>query len=231
MFKKAAVFATFCAVGLFPHLMLAADQGSRVVALSRADNLADAYSPAGKVKIRLREIRVETTGPYGKPVPHRMFLLFEPKTGAFSWIVTVEGPPTDVSMLTNWFRTHRAAFLRDNSLYIFTAETGPLALYVQGPSGHASSIDDAEAQAIRATAALNDPPGNVDLVQPWKVAQLTELSADFVHTPGSAILGPDPSVTDVQWDGSHWIVTLQARWTEAITLNAGYNVVSMRKVE
>jgi hypothetical protein len=191
----------------------------------------DAYSPSGRTGIQLREVRVNTTGPYGKPVPHRVFLLFDPKSGAFSWHVAIDGNPSDTLEQTNWFKRNRAAFLKDNSIYIFTAESGPLAIYVQGPSGHASNIDNAEEQAIRATSALNDPPGNVDIVQPWKVALLSGLSADFAHAPGSATQGPDPKVIGLDWDGEHWIVTLKARWTEAVTLDADYNVVSMRKVE
>src|SRR6266550_8872822 len=102
----------------------------------------------------------------------------------------------------------------------------PLLLYIHDYPGHASSMDDAEKKALRSTAELNDPPREVDVARPAHTVPLTGLSLDFVHAPGNAIFGPQPRVIDVRWDGQHWLVTLKARWTETITLDAGYYLES-----
>jgi hypothetical protein len=44
-------------------------------------------------------------------------------------------------------------------------------------------------------------------------------------------LGETPKVTGVKWDGKHWTLTLVARWTETITLDASFNLVSMNKTQ
>ncbi|MGB9407247.1 MAG: hypothetical protein WCA89_06885 [Terracidiphilus sp.] len=231
MFKKTAVQILVYALSMLAPLRLTAGPDRHVVPLSRLDDVGSACSITGKVKIELREIRVETTGPYGKPVPHRIFILFDPQSGAFSWIVTIEGSATDVSVQTTLFKSGRAAFLKDNSIFTFSSKM--LTLYIQDPQGHASSMDEAEQTALSSTAEFNDPPGNVDFARPPHKVQLTGLSLDFVSRPGSAALEMDPKVTDVRWDGDkqHWIITLKARWTEEVTLDADYKLVSMKKVE
>lgn len=212
---------------------LTAGPDRHVVPLSRLDDAGSAYSTTGKVKVDLREVRVETTGPSGKPVPHRVFIMFDRQSGAFSWIVTMEGSSTDASNMskqTTLFKSGRAAFLKDNSIFTFSIKM--LTLYIQDSQGLASSMDEAEQTALISTAQLNDPPGNVDFVRPSHTIQLRGLSLDFISKPGSETLDVEPKVIDVRWneDKQCWIVTLQARWIEEITLNAEYKVVSMKRV-
>jgi hypothetical protein len=75
------------------------------------------------------------------------------------------------------------------------------------------------------------PLGMREETQLWHIVPLPSLGRDFTSAPMSAAIGPDPNVTDVRWDGKNWIVSLQGRWTEQITLDTNYNVVSMQKVE
>jgi hypothetical protein len=231
MFKKKTILFSICQLAVVHASLFGGAPDSHMHVISRADDVGGAYSVSGKARIQMREVRVETTGPSGKPVPHRLFLLFDPQSGIFSWHVAIEGQPSNLSEQTQWFNRNRAAFVKEGRLYTFTAETGPLALYVQESASRASSIDDAEEQALRSLGALNDPPGNVDVVKPWHAVRLSALSPDFVNTPGSAIFGPDPKVVDVEWDGKHWLVVLQARWKESVTLDAKFNLLSVRKVQ
>jgi hypothetical protein len=92
-------------------------------------------------------------------------------------------------------------------------------------------MDDAEAQALTAASEATKHRGWLDPGPNTRVISLLNLGRDFTIPPLSVATSITPKVTNVQWDGSHWIVTLQARWTAEITLDANYNVVSMRKVE
>ena len=231
MFKRTTSLVIVYALSMVFPLPSVAGPDPHVVPLARVDDTGVALSATGKVKIELRELRVELTGPYGKPVPHRIFILFEPQSGAFSWTVGVDDSPTDKSMLTKWFKSDRAAFLKDGCLVTFTARSVPLRLYVQNCAGHASTMDDAEEKSLSFAAELNDPPGDIDSARPSHTVPLDGLSLDFVHEPENALIGPDPKVIDVQWDGLHWIVTIKARWIEAIILDGDYNLVSMEKIE
>jgi len=212
-------------------MQLSAAPDRHIVPLLRIDDVSSAYSTTGKVKIELRDLRVEMTGPQSKPAPYTIFLLFEPQSGAFSWSISLGNSATDVSEQTNWFKSYRAAFLKDDRLVTFTASMQ--VLRIQDFQGHASSMNEAEQKALSSAAALNDPPGNAEFAQLFHDVTLAGLSLDFECEPGNEICGPDPKVIDVQWDRveQHWIVTLQARWTEEITLDADYNVVSMKEVE
>ena len=231
MFRKTAVLIFINALVMLAPPRLAAGPDRHVVLVSRLADVGSANSKTGKVKTELREVQVEMTGPYGKPEPYRLFLIFEPQSGAFSWTISLKDPAADLSELTKWFKRDRAAFLRDDRLVTFTAyrET----LEIQDFQGHASSVDEAEQKALSSAAALNDPPGSMESAQPFHKVTLDGLSTDFDCEPGFAVCGPSPKVIDVQWDRveQHWIVTLKARWTEEFTLDADYNVVSMRKVE
>lgn len=231
MFRKQAILIFIYALGWLAPLPAAASPDRHVVLLSRKTDVGSADSTTGKISIELREVQVEMTGPYGKPRPYRLFLIFEPQSGAFSWTISSKVPAADLSELTKWFKRDRAAFLKDNRLVTFTAyrET----LEIQDFQDHASSSDEAEQKALSSASALNDPPGNMEFTQPFHKVTLNGLSLNFDCEPGNAICGPSPKVIDVQWDRSeqHWIVTLQARWTEEVTLDADYNLVSMRKIE
>src|SRR5271166_216724 len=87
MLMRTAVLTLFCALGVFPDPSLAREQDSHFTVITRFSDVGSAYSASGKVKIELRETRVEATGPYGKAVPERILIMFEPKSGEFSWNV------------------------------------------------------------------------------------------------------------------------------------------------
>jgi len=221
-------------LALLVPLSLPAQAGgpdSRFVVTTRFDDAWSAYSTTGKTKIELREIRVEGTGAYGKTVPERILVIFEPRSGAFSWCLFGEDSvATDASNQTKAFENKRAVFLKGDSLVVFMGGISPK-LYVRDFRGHATDINDAEAQALRGATEFPTPPGMREEAQLWHIVQLPSLGRDFISPPMSAAVGPDPRVTDVRWDGQNWMVTLQGRWTEQITLDPNYNVVSMQKVE
>lgn len=230
-FKKTAVLISLCQVAAVAAPPVTGSADPHIVAVSQVSDTGAAFSPTGKEAIQLREARIQVTGPHEQPVSRRLFLVFDPKRGAFCWHVAIEGSPTDLSEQTTWFKRYRAAFEKDGIIYVFTAENGPLVILVQQSSGRATSMGNAEEQALRAVATLNDPPGNVNIGQQWHTVLLSRLSPDFVQAPESQTSGPEPKVDDVQWDGEHWILTLAARWREVITLDAEYNVLSMKKVD
>ncbi len=97
MFKRTTVVIVILALSTLASPLSASGPDRHVVALSRFNDVGSAYSTTGKVKIELREVRVRTTGSDGQSETLRIFLLFEPQSGAFSWIVT------------NWFKSDRAA--------------------------------------------------------------------------------------------------------------------------
>lgn len=232
MFKRTATFMLFCAPSLLPGQSLAGQADSHFVATSRFDDAWSAYSPSGKIKIELREIRGEAMGAYGKPIPERILVIFEPTSGAFSWCLFVEDSlATNASRQTKALESKRAVFLKGDSLVVFMGGGISPKLYVRDIRDHATNMDDAEAKALRAAAEFHTPPDKRDEAQLWHIVPLPSLGRDFITAPMSAAGGPDPNVTDVRWDGQNWIVTLQGRWTEQITLDANYNVVSMQKVE
>ena len=91
-------------------------------------------------------------------------------------------------------------------------------------------MDEAETKALTAAAALHSPPTMEDETRLWHIVQLPTLGHDFVSPPMSAEVGLAPKVIGVQWHGNSWVVILHGQWTEAITLDSGYNLVSMKRV-
>jgi hypothetical protein len=232
MSKISAVFVLFGAFNIFLPPLSAQNVNSPFAVTSRFNDVWTADSTSGKVKIDLREIRVEAAGPYGKPVPERIVVLFEPESRAFSWyLVGEDSRVTDTSRQTRSIKNERAVFLRDGSLVIFMGGSSPK-LYVRDFQDNAISMDDAEAKALRAAAEFHKPPDKQDEENLWHTVMLKALGLDFITEPGSEEGGLDPKVIDVRWDEDkqHWIVTLQARWKAEVTLDADYNLVSMKKV-
>jgi hypothetical protein len=94
-------------------------------------------------------------------------------------------------------------------------------------------MDDAEAQALKAAGESTKHRGWLDPGPNTRVISLLNLDRDFTVPPLSVATSIMPKVTDVRWDADahHWVVTLKARWTAEVILDANYNVVSMRKIE
>jgi hypothetical protein len=230
MFKIVGIAIALCAVCIHALPLSAGGPGHRVAPISRSNEIGSAFCENGKVKIELREVQARMIDPHGKSEPLRIFLLFEPQSGAFNWTVTDDVSPTDPSLQMRWFKSEHAAFLRGGNLILFAAEAVPLRISIEDHPGHASSMDDAEVQALGSLAVFNDPPRDDLIARPFRSVALPGLTKDFVFMPGSAVSGPDPKVIDVQWDGRHWIVSLQALWTEVITLDSNYNLMSIEKV-
>ena len=125
----------------------------------------------------------------------------------------------------------QAAYLQDGKLIHFMALPSPLRLFVNDVSGHASDMNDAAAKALKSASESVDPDGDLDQVPGVHVISLSRVGLDFTTLPMSAApSGVTPRVVDVQWQGKYWIVAIQARWKEAITLDAGFNLVSMAKM-
>jgi hypothetical protein len=229
MFNRTSLSVTLWLLFALASPLSSTASDRHVVARSHLDDVGRAFSQNGQVNIALREIRANMNEPDGKLVPLRIFILFEPQSGAFAWTVTDDVSANDWSMQTKWFKSDRAISLKDGGMVLFTAQATPLQLYIEDSSGHASSMDDAEKQVLSNTAEFNDPPRDELSSRPLSYVPLTGLIVDFVFGPESAVSGPAPKVVDLQWDGKHWIVDLQARWIEEIILDPDYKLVSMKR--
>ncbi|MGD0888910.1 MAG: hypothetical protein ABR889_06660 [Acidobacteriaceae bacterium] len=212
------------AVGAIPQL----------TAKSQVDSVGTAYTPNGNVKIELREVRTEAMG-LTEPRPLSVLVIFEPESGAFSWRVTDADLATP-SLRIAELKDEQAVFLKDGEIIDFRSVWSPPVIYVRAYRGHASNMDDAEAQALNAASASSLDPreGNLEAGQGARVVSLVGIGSDFFYSPDNSFPEvPIPKVTAVRWDGGaqHWIVTLQARWKAEITLDAYYSLVSMKKVE
>jgi hypothetical protein len=210
--------------------MVAAGSTPHLTASSRFDSEDTAYTPDGTVKIELREVQTVATGTE-EPEHLSVFVLFEPTSKAFTWRLQASDE-TGRSKISR-FKNEHAAFLKDGEIVEYW--TLMFRIYIRDYRGHASSMDDAETKALeaasRSIASKENLLGNG---RDMRVVALTGIDSDFLCPPMSeAPSVVAPNVTDVRWDGDkqHWIVTLQARWIEEITLDADYNLVSMKKVE
>jgi len=182
------------------------------------------------VKLELREVRTDVVLPDG-PAKLSVLVLFEPNSGAFLWRLDLADVSASLRALQ--FADGQAAFLKDGEIIHFRAMDGPPRLFVLEFRGHASSMDDAEAQALKAAGESTKHRGWLDPGPNTRVISLLNLDRDFTVPPLSVATSIMPKVTDVRWDADahHWVVTLKARWTAEVILDANYNVVSMRKIE
>ncbi len=221
-------------LGANAHLSLpiGAAPDTHLKIVDRFDGQGCARSASGENKLQVREIKLQSTGAYGKPVPHIMIVLYDPQSRAYSWNVSLEeSSPATAHPRMQAYESCNTVFLKGDQLVVFMTGIPPGPLYVNESHGRALNMNDAEQKALESVAVLNDPPGNVDVAKQWTEVPLTGLSADFTQTPGNAIPDVKPQLTNVRWDGEHWHINLQARWTEVITLDANYNLVAMKKVE
>lgn len=216
------------------YMTVSAQVGGRPMAVTdRFDNEINAYSTSGTVKLQIREIRIETPGNGERYRGNRIVIIFDPRSGAYSWQIYAEGDaPREASDVINTFGQDRVVYLKDGVLTVFLSQSQP-SLSVREYRDRASDLNNAEAKTLSAMKMWNTSPGSLDIASSslWKCLLLPQLGLEFVVLPMSQTAGMTPKITNVQWDGKHWVVTLSARWTADVTLDSAYNLVSITKVE
>jgi hypothetical protein len=212
-------------------LTLRAAPGHHLVVSSRADDTGFIFSSSGKISVQLREVSVESAEEGGRTERSRVLVLFEPHSGAFSWEVFPEDSvPNDSARQLRAFKEKRAGYLLDGTIYIFMVGISP-AIYVREFRGQAATMNEAEKKALARAEIANSSPAELYRANSWRIVRLAKLGHDFVAPPMSQTVGHDPIIDDVQRDGKKWIVTIRGSWTEVVTLDEDFNLVSMNSAD
>ena len=207
----------------------AAGSTPQLTVSSRFDSEDVAYTPAGKVKIALREVQTEATGTQ-EPKHLSVFVLFDPTSKAFTWRIQVSNE-TGKSKVSQ-FKNEHAAFLKNGEIIEFWALL--FRIYIRDYHGHASSMDDAESKALEAASlSIASKENLLGNGKDMRVVALTGINSDFLYPPMSeapSIIAP--KVTNVRWDEDkkYWAVTLEGRWKAEVTLDVDYNLASINDI-
>lgn len=202
-----------------------------VVPFSQADRSGVATTLVGHLPIQIREICANRISSTGKKTPLRVLILFEPKSGAYAWIVTDGVALSNKSLLTDWFVNFEAAFLKKGRLFTFAARMAPLALIVHRSRSHVPNLQDAERSVLQMVAAYKDPPRELMTQYPPVEISITKIGIGFDLAPDNAMYGPQPKVLSVRWMDGNWVVTLKSRWIEVVTLSADYKLVRFERIQ
>jgi hypothetical protein len=218
---------------LFPLTALAAESGFHLVEISHVDDVGSGITTTGPVKIEMREVITEMPAAKGTTRTLGVVVLYEPSSGALLWRIW-NADRRYPSLGLSHFKESQTLYLFFDTLIDFAALPDPNMLFICEHRGHASSIDQATAEALDAASASNDPLGDLERGLAMHKISLRDLGPEFTNPPMNVAPTPIslyPKVIDVRRDADHWIVTLQSRWKEAITLDSKYNLVSMKKLE
>jgi hypothetical protein len=204
-------------------------QVDQFVEKSHVDSSGSAFTPDGKIKVALREVQIEVRGTKG-PITLSVLVMRDPSSGAYSWRVHTAAP-MNPSLRLEQFNDSQAAFLKNGEFTDFMALPTPLRLFVHQFSGRALNMNEAVDKSLKEASASLHPFGDVETAQGVHEVSLLAVGRDFTSNPMSVtVFDMMPRVSDVQWDGKHWTVTLKARWTEEIILDSDFKVISMREV-
>jgi hypothetical protein len=205
-------------------------QVHRFVESSHVDGSGSVFTSGGRVKVDLREVRTEMDGAKG-PIALSVLVMRDPKSGAYSW-QTHTADPANPSLRSQQFNDSQAAFLKHDEFTDFMVLPTPLRLFVHQHNGRAHNMNEAVDRSLKEAGAALQPRGDVETTQGLRAIPLLAVGRDFTSNPMSVtVFDVMPKVTNVQWDGKYWTVTLQARRRAVVTLDGDYTVVSMRKVE
>jgi hypothetical protein len=203
-------------------------QVHRLIERSHVDGSGIAFTPDGTLRVDLREVQTVTEGAKG-PIELSVLVIRDPNSGTYSWRARTASP-VDPSWRMKQFNDTQVLFLKDDEFTDFMALAAPLRLFAHQYSGHASSMNEAVDRSLTDASASPHSFEDVEATRGVHVIQLSAVGIDFTSNPTSVTIDVMPTVTNVQWNGKHWTVTLKARWTEEIILNSDFKVISMRRV-
>jgi hypothetical protein len=196
--------------------------------ICRCDRTGHVSTLNGEARIVVREVRTESVTPRG-PTPLSVLVLFEPKSGAYSWQVN-EADEADPSSRISEFNNEHTAFLKDGEIILIKPVW--YGLFVHAIPHRASSLDDAEAKSMNAIRESVSPTDEVLESQNASKISLSPLAPDFLdRSTGSMLTSERPKVANVRWERGNWLVTLQGHWTALFTLDSNLNPVSISKVQ
>jgi hypothetical protein len=196
--------------------------------ICRCDRTGHVSTPNGEARVLVREVRTESVTPRG-PIPLSVLVLFEPKSGAYSWQVN-KVDEADPSARISEFNSEHTAFLKDGEIILIRPVW--YGLFVHAIPYRASSLDDAEAKSMNAIRESVSPMDELLESQNARKISLSPLAPDFLNrSTGSMLTSERPKVANVRWDGGNWLVTLQGHWTALVTLDSNLNSVSISKVQ
>jgi hypothetical protein len=203
---------------------IASQTNQSLTVIARLNDTIPNFWTATKTSLQFRDLLIEAPG---NPRDTTILIFFEPFTGTFAWILSESGATSsrDLPEDMRWFKENDAISLHGGKLILFAGSTNPgLSIYEDG--NHAANMNDAEQKALDAAAKLNTAPGSLYQEEiGWRSVALPGLGQSFVVAPGSAAPGMAPKITGARWNGLSWIVTLQARWTASVILDANFNVI------
>jgi hypothetical protein len=196
--------------------------------ICRCDRTGHVSTLNGEASIVVREVRTESLTPRG-PLPLSVLVLFDPKSGAYSWEVN-RAEEEDPSARISGFNAEHRAFLKDGEILLIKPEW--YTLFVHAIPYRASSLGDAEAKSMEAIRESVSPTDERLENPKAREVSLSPLAPEFLdRSTGSMLFSERPKVTNMRWEGGNWLLTLQGHWTALVTLDSNFNSVSMSRVQ
>jgi hypothetical protein len=194
---------------------------------TRDDSAITAATDSGEVQLLARELQAQIAFPNGKTARGALLVLFDPASGytlkQFTWLPGDQGR---IPLRDN-FESYSKAYLAPDRLLVFTQSSG--LIYVRESKMKATSIDDAEAKALR--DSTGDLDGYVAKVTAGpKISLHQHLGQEFATEPGNSMPGPVKLLGVSRRDGK-WVITVSGRWKAEVTLDEKYEVVATRRLQ
>jgi hypothetical protein len=166
----------------------------------------------GSSGIQGREVLVQGTLD-GNSVLGEIILYWDPLTRSFLWLFVPAGSGSGLTANHPWLGAQLAsvgrafAFAANDGVYFF--EAIPEAIRVFGPSGMATSLDDAQTRALTLLAAHTASVHGKNLVRPQPPhLSLSDLIFKRHVIPPTASMGM-PKIHTVSRQGKNWEIVLE----------------------
>lgn len=191
---------------------------------SRASQAFNAFTRSGKSTTQARELLVQAWNYEGRPVKGDLFVLFDPQTHYYLWMYAENRARPDERHMTGFLTWGASVYITDKALALMYIS--PPNLQIRESSRKASTIDDAERQAISALNAQANLIGRNGL-WPWppKLVHLPNLDAAFFAPPMSAADGP-VKIVSISPTSEGLDVTIEGQWQVKLTLSASYEILN-----
>lgn len=157
--------------------------------ICRCDRTGLVSTENGEATIVVREVRTESVTPRG-PIPLSVLVLFDPKSGAYSWQVNRADEANPSARISD-FNGEHTAFLKDGEIILIRPEW--YSLFVHAIPYRASNLEDAEAKSIDAILESVSPIDESLESQNARKVSLSPLAPEFLdRSTGSMLTSERP---------------------------------------
>lgn len=179
-----------------------------------------AFAKSGRVQMTEREIHVQFLDLVGRQRDSAVVVLFDPHSRLYTWQVYNAFPDNGKPQFLSPEVPTRACYVGNDEIVDFYVEFK--SLQIRAFKATARDIDDASQQSLQQLRVMLQTDGESKSWAGLIKIGIPALDTDFLSPGTSAAFSSVAKISEIEWDGKNWSMTIEGGRTLKIGLDSHF---------